>query len=203
MALGMGSWWRFLSRGVLHIMTYMGRLCAKGVPFLGFKYNQRLLGASSWMNWIQNEHGAKCHCSRISWLSFVIIDNRMLKIITSVFIVIRRLGKHSMLKFICLNWFGAVTYSLFSLVFLYFMTFPLCWLLDRLCVHFLAFDFWHVFFGIRYLAFGFWHLLSGIQCFNRRFVSISLVSSVTFWHLCSTNGFKELDPCPKLYVFWP
>ena len=30
---GMGSWWRFLSQGVLHIMTYMGRLRAKGVPF--------------------------------------------------------------------------------------------------------------------------------------------------------------------------
>ena len=37
----------------------------------------------------------KCHCSWISWLSFVIIDNRMLQIITSVFIVTRRLKKHS------------------------------------------------------------------------------------------------------------
>ena len=40
MAPGMGSWWRFLSRGVLHIMAYMGRLRAKGVPFLGFRYTQ-------------------------------------------------------------------------------------------------------------------------------------------------------------------
>ena len=40
MAPGMGSWRRFLSRGVLHIMAYMGRLRAKGVPFLGFRYTQ-------------------------------------------------------------------------------------------------------------------------------------------------------------------
>ena len=35
----------------------------------------------------------------ISRLSFVTIDNRMLKIITSIFIVTRRLEKHSILKF--------------------------------------------------------------------------------------------------------
>ena len=28
----------------------------------------------------------------------------------------------------------------------------------------LAFDFWHVCFGIRYIAFVFWHLLFGIHC---------------------------------------
>ena len=28
----------FISGGAVHIMTYMGRLCAKGVPFLGFGY---------------------------------------------------------------------------------------------------------------------------------------------------------------------
>ena len=42
MAPGMGSWWRFLSRGVLHIMTYMGRLLAKAVPFLFFRYTKEL-----------------------------------------------------------------------------------------------------------------------------------------------------------------
>ena len=33
--------WRFLSRGVLHIMAFIGRLRAKGVPFLGFRYKKR------------------------------------------------------------------------------------------------------------------------------------------------------------------
>ena len=28
----------FIPGGAVHIMTYMGRLCAKGVPFLGFRY---------------------------------------------------------------------------------------------------------------------------------------------------------------------
>ena len=44
------------------------------------------------------------------------------------------------------------------------MTFSVCWLLDRSCFISLAFDFWHVCFGIRYLAFVFWHLPFGIRC---------------------------------------
>ena len=36
----MGYRWRFLSWGALHIMTCMGRLRAKGVPFLGFRYTK-------------------------------------------------------------------------------------------------------------------------------------------------------------------
>ena len=72
----------------------------------------------------------------ISRLSFVTIDNRLLKIITSVFIVTRRLEKHSILKFIFLNCLGTVTYSLSLVFFIYFMTFSVCSLLDRSCLHF-------------------------------------------------------------------
>ena len=126
------------------------------------RLDQRLLGASSWMNWIVNGLDAKCHGSGISWLSFVIIDNRMLKIITSVFIVTRRLEKHSVLKFICFKLLGPCNILTFLLSFfsLYFMTFSVCWLLDRSCLHFfsiwfLACVFWHTVFSICF----FWHLL--------------------------------------------
>ena len=152
------------------------------------RLDQRLLGASSWMNWIVNGLDAKCHGSGISWLSFVIIDNRMLKIITSVFIVTRRLEKHSILKFICFKLLGRCNIFTFSLVFfLYFMTFCVCWLLDRSCLHF--FSIWFLAcVGIRYLAFVFGiYFLAYIVCFKKHFVSIS---SVTFWHLYSTHAFK-------------
>ena len=89
--------------------------------------------------------GAKCDCSWISWLSLVITDNRMLKIITSVFIVTRRLEKHSILKFICFKLLGRCNIFTFSLVSLYFMTFSVCYgyLIDHIYIS-LAFDFWHV-----------------------------------------------------------
>ena len=63
----------------------------------------------------------------------------------------------------------------------------LVYLIDHVYIT-LAFDFWHVFFGMRYLAFGSWHLLLAYSDgFKKHFVSIS---SVTFSHLQSTHTFK-------------
>ena len=162
------------------------------------RLDQRLLGASSWMNWIVNGLDAKCHGSGISWLSFVIIDNRMLKIITSVFIVTRRLENSSVLKFICFKLLGHCNIFTFSLVFSFFyiLWLSLCvgYLIDNVYLS-LAFYFWHLCFGIRYLAFVFWHLLFGIHCcFKKHFVSISIV---TCWHLYSTHAFKGVRSLPK------
>ena len=139
------------------------------------RLDQRLLGASSWMNWIVNGLGAKCHCSGISWLSFVIIDNRMLKIITSVFIVTRRLEKHSILKFICFKLLGHCNIFTFSLVFFNISWLSLCWLLDRSCLHFfsiwfLACVFWHTVFSICFLASTFRHTLSVLKSISSAFL---------------------------------
>ena len=104
----------------------------------------------------------------------------MLKIITSVFIVSRRLEKHSVLKFICFKLLGHCNVFTFHLSFFsYYMTFSLCWLLDRSCLH--------------SLAFGFWHTVSVLKSISY-FVSIS---SVTFWHLYSTHAFKGARSLPE------
>ena len=55
------------------------------------------------------------------------------------------------------------------------MTFSACfgYLIDHVYIS-LAFDFWHVCFGIRYLAFVFGiYFLVYIVCFKKHFVSIS------------------------------
>ena len=130
---------------------FMARNCRSRCRYAS-RLDQRLLGASSWMNWIVNGLGAKCHCSWISWLNFVIIDNRMLKIITSVFIVTRRVEKHSILKFICFKLLGHCYIFTFSLVFFNISWLSLCfgYLIDHVYIS-LAFDFWHVCFGIHCL----------------------------------------------------
>ena len=70
----------------------------------------------------------------------------------------------------------------------------LAYLIDHVYIS-LAFDFWHVFFGMRYLAFGFWHLLLAYSdSYKKHFVSIS---SVTFWHLYSTHTFKGARSLPE------
>ena len=98
-----------------------------------------------------------------------------------------------------LNCLGTVTYSpiraVFSLFFfIYFMTFSDGYLIDHVYIP-LAFDFWHVFLGIRYLAFGFWHLLLAYSFgFKKHFISISIV---TFWHLDSTHTFKGARSLPE------
>ena len=70
----------------------------------------------------------------------------------------------------------------------------LAYLIDHVYIS-LAFDFWHVFFGMRYLAFGFWHLLLAYSDrFKKHFGSIS---SVTFWHLYSTHTFKGARSLPE------
>ena len=119
-------------------------------------WNRRLLGASSWMNWIVNEHG----CKLVPLLlNFVIkfrycwqpnVEDYHLCIYSNS----GRLEKHSVLKFICFKLLGHCNIFTFrkgsSLVFfLYFMTFSVCWLNDRSCLHSLAFDFWHLPFGIQ------------------------------------------------------
>ena len=118
----------------------------------------------------------------------------MFKIITSVFIVTRRLEKHSILKFLRFKPLGHCNIFTFLLSFFFFQDLlSVCvgYLIDHVYVS-LAFDFWHVFSE---------HLLFGIQCFKKHFVSIS---SVTFWHLYITHAYlRKPDPCPKLYVFWP
>ena len=73
-----------------------------------------------------NRKRAGCKVPQL--LSFVIefryyIDNRMLKIITSVFIVTRRVEKHSILKFICFKLLGHCNIFTFSLDFLIFHDF--------------------------------------------------------------------------------
>ena len=56
----------------------------------------------------------------------------MLKIVTSVFIETRRLGKHSIFKFICFKLIGRCNIFTFSLAFFsYFMTVFVCWLLEK------------------------------------------------------------------------
>ena len=123
------------------------------------------LGASSWMNWIVNKDGCWVPLLLNFVTEFPIIDKRMLKIVTFVFIVTRRLKKHYILKFICFKLLGHC--NIFTV---FLVSFCISWL--SLCVGYsidhvyisLAFDFWHVSFGIRYLAFVFWHLLFGIHC---------------------------------------
>ena len=110
---------------------------------------------------------------------------------TFVFIVTRRLKKHSILKLICFKLLGHC--SIFT-VFLFF--FCISWL--SLCVALVTrqimFTFLqHLIFGTWVLAYGIQHLFFGIYflayivCFKKHFVSIS---SVTFWHLYSTHAFK-------------
>ena len=114
--------------------------------------NQRLLGVSSWMNWIVNEH----RCKVPVLLNFVIkfrycwqpnVEDYHLCIYSNS----GRLEKHSVLKFICFKLLGHCNIFTFllSFFFLYFMTFSVCWLLDRSCLHSLAFGFWHLLFGIQ------------------------------------------------------
>ena len=68
------------------------------------------------------------------------------------------------------------------------------YLIDHVYIS-LAFDFWHVFLGIRYLAPGFWHLLLAYSFdFKKHFISIS---TVTFWHLYSTHTFKGARSLPE------
>ena len=97
--------------------------------------------------------GAKCATAlEFPHLSFVFIDNRMLKIITSafivtkrlekhsvlkfIFIVTKRLEKHSVLKFIFLKLLGHCNIFTFLVSFFISMTFSVCWLLDQSCLHF-------------------------------------------------------------------
>ena len=119
--------------------------------------------------------GGKCHCSWISWLSFVIIDNRMLKIITSVFIVTRRLEKYSILKFIRFKLPKHCNILTFLLRFFFYISWVSLCVGYLPCLHF---------FSIWFLA---CVPLAYSVVFKKHFVSIS---SVTFWHLYSTNAFK-------------
>ena len=59
------------------------------------------------------------------------------------------------------------------------MTLSVYWLLDRSCLH--------------SLAFGFWHTVSVLKSISY-FVSIS---SETFWHLYSTHAFKGTRSLPE------
>ena len=88
--------------------------------------------------------------------------------ITSVFIVTRRLEKHSTLKCICFKLLRRCNIFTFSLVSLYFTTFSVCYgyLIHHAYIS-LAFDFWRVCFGIRY-SICFWYLLFGIHCLFKK-----------------------------------
>jgi len=104
----------------------------------------------------------------LSWVSFVIIDYRMLKIITFVFIVTRRLEKHSILKFTCFKLLGHCNRFTCFTFFWHFMTFSVYWLLDRSCLHFfsiwlLTCVFWHTVFSIWFSASAFWHTVLSIS----------------------------------------
>ena len=95
------------------------------------KDNQRLLGASSWMNWIVNEHGCKVPLL----LNFVIkfrycwqpnVEDYHLCIYSNS----GRLEKHSVLKFICFKLLGHCNIFTFRkgsfLVFFYISWLSLC-----------------------------------------------------------------------------
>ena len=113
----------------------------------------------------------------------------MLKIITSVFIVTRRLEKHSILKFICFKLLEHC--NIFSLVFLYFMTSSVCWLLDR------SYDV-YISLAFVFLASTFWHTLSVLKSTSLAFLSRvtfshsegnSIVSSAVNRYTCCINAF--------------
>ena len=119
------------------------------------------------------------------------IDNRMFKIITSVFIVTRRLEKHSILKFLRFKPLGHC--NIFTFLLSFFFSWPsVCvgYLIDHVHVS-LAFDFWRVFSE---------HLLFGIQCFKKHFVSIS---SVTFFFFMTFCVCWLLDrSCSRFFSIW-
>ena len=135
-----------------------------------------ILGASSWMNWIVNEHG----CWVPLLLNFVIEFRYYWQPnveATSVFIATRRLEKHSILSFICFKLLGR--YNIFTFSLLVFFIFH-----DFLCVLWLPDRSWH-FFSIWFLACVFWHtvfiafvfgiyFLEHMVCFKKNFVSIIL-----------------------------
>ena len=115
-----------------------------------------------------------CHSSkRHKFVNFRLDFNS----ITSVFIVTRRLEKHS--------------------IFIFHDFLCVFWLLDRSCLHFfsiwfLACVFWHTVYSICFLASTFWHTLPVLKSIS----ASAFLRRVTFWHLYSTHAFKRAISLP-------
>ena len=117
-----------------------------------------------------NWHSSKRHKCVNSRLDF--------NSITSVFMVTKRLEKHS--------------------IFIFHDFLCVFWLLDRSCLHFfsiwfLACVFWHTVYSICFLASTFWHTLPVLKSIS----ASAFLRQVTFWHLYSTHAFKRARSLPS------
>ena len=110
-----------------------------------------------------------------------------------------RLEKHYILKLICFKLLGHCNIFTFLLSFFYISWLSLCYLIDHVYIS-VAFDFWYVFF---------WHTVFSLV-FGICFLAYSVLKSISSAFLLELFGIskaltilRELDPCAKLYVFWP